>query len=274
MMMQPSLEAVLHPTDLSPESAPAFAHALALALASSAEMAIVHAISEEKVPWSEMPGVREVLERWGVLDPGSSARDVLELGLRVIKEQRRGSVVASILGSVSRFGPDMVVLSTHSRTGWDALVHGRVAEPVARRAHVPALLLPPGVDGFINPVTGVATLRRVVVPAATEPAADAAVFAVNQLIGTLKCAPPELIAVHVGEKKGAPSLDVPEGWDLSWKYPSGPVVEGIVDTARGVAADLIAMTTDGHDSLMDALRGSTVERVVRVASCPVLIVPW
>jgi len=38
-------------------------------------------------------------------------------------------------------------------------------------------------------------------------------------------------------------------------------------------ADLIAMGTQGHDSLMDTLRGSTTERVMRRAACPLLAVP-
>ena len=38
-------------------------------------------------------------------------------------------------------------------------------------------------------------------------------------------------------------------------------------------ADLIAMTTAGHQGFLDALRGSTSERVLRHAPCPVLVVP-
>jgi nucleotide-binding universal stress UspA family protein len=33
------------------------------------------------------------------------------------------------------------------------------------------------------------------------------------------------------------------------------------------------MTTQGHTGVLDALRGSTTERILRRASCPVLAVP-
>jgi nucleotide-binding universal stress UspA family protein len=38
-------------------------------------------------------------------------------------------------------------------------------------------------------------------------------------------------------------------------------------------ANLIAMPTAGHHGFLDAVRGSTTERVLRHAPCPVLAVP-
>ncbi|TMA83757.1 MAG: universal stress protein [Deltaproteobacteria bacterium] len=38
-------------------------------------------------------------------------------------------------------------------------------------------------------------------------------------------------------------------------------------------ADLIVMATEGRHGVVDALRGSVTERVVRDAPCPVLAVP-
>ena len=45
----------------------------------------------------------------------------------------------------------------------------------------------------------------------------------------------------------------------------------ILDAAR--EADLIVMATEGEHGIIDALRGSVTERVVRDAPCPVLAVP-
>jgi nucleotide-binding universal stress UspA family protein len=47
-------------------------------------------------------------------------------------------------------------------------------------------------------------------------------------------------------------------------------VEAIVDAAIELDVDLIAMPTAGHHGVLDALRGSTTERVIRHAPCPVL----
>jgi len=52
---------------------------------------------------------------------------------------------------------------------------------------------------------------------------------------------------------------------------TGDLVSAILATAE--RADLIAMPTKGHDGLWDVLRGSTTERVVRHAPCPVLALP-
>src|SRR5262249_15832419 len=53
----------------------------------------------------------------------------------------------------------------------------------------------------------------------------------------------------------------------------GPVEETILRIAQDHHADMIAMPTAGRDGFLDALRGSTTERVLRRAVCPVLAVP-
>ncbi len=50
-----------------------------------------------------------------------------------------------------------------------------------------------------------------------------------------------------------------------------PSIE-IIETAKEEATDLIVIATHGHSSLAHVILGSTVERVVRHASCPVLVV--
>jgi nucleotide-binding universal stress UspA family protein len=50
-------------------------------------------------------------------------------------------------------------------------------------------------------------------------------------------------------------------------------VDEIVQADTAWSADLIIMTTEGHAGVLDALRGSTTERVLRRAPSPVLAVP-
>jgi nucleotide-binding universal stress UspA family protein len=54
---------------------------------------------------------------------------------------------------------------------------------------------------------------------------------------------------------------------------SGDVVSTIVDVAIEFDVDFIGMPTAGHRNILDALRGSTTERVIRHAPCPVIAVP-
>lgn len=52
---------------------------------------------------------------------------------------------------------------------------------------------------------------------------------------------------------------------------AGRAYQEIISLAREIAADLIVLSTRGHSGLKHLLLGSTAERVVRGAPCPVLV---
>ena len=54
-----------------------------------------------------------------------------------------GDVTGSILQSIGRFGPDLVVMATHGRSGIARLILGGVAEVVVRKANCPVLTIRP-----------------------------------------------------------------------------------------------------------------------------------
>jgi len=72
-----------------------------------------------------------------------------------------------------------------------------------------------------------------------------------------------------------PSVQLPTETNWSWNMvaKAGEPAETILRTAAELPADLIVMTTDGPDGFLDALRGSTSERVLRKARCPVANLP-
>jgi nucleotide-binding universal stress UspA family protein len=51
------------------------------------------------------------------------------------------------------------------------------------------------------------------------------------------------------------------------------VLGEILGAAHEDEPDVIAMATEGHQGILDALRGSVTEQVVRRAPCAVLAVP-
>lgn len=55
-------------------------------------------------------------------------------------------------------------------------------------------------------------------------------------------------------------------------FRMGKAADEIVEVARETGADLIVLSTHGRSGLAHVLLGSTAERVVRYAPCPVLIV--
>lgn len=52
-----------------------------------------------------------------------------------------------------------------------------------------------------------------------------------------------------------------------------PVVGAITRTAQSIGADLIIMTTRGHNTLPRKIMGSITEHVLHAAPCPVLSIP-
>ena len=68
--------------------------------------------------------------------------------------------------------------------------------------------------------------------------------------------------IHAGQQEAAAPVEC----------DSGAVVQSILDAADRHDADLIAMVTAGHHGLLDGLRGSTTEQIIRQANRPVLAI--
>ena len=78
--------------------------------------------------------------------------------------------------------------------------------------------------------------------------------------------------LHIGES--VPLIrSISDGAIVPVALRTGDVVSTILEAAEAQQADLIAMPTAGHQGFLDAVRGSTSERVLRHAPCPVLTIP-
>lgn len=62
------------------------------------------------------------------------------------------------------------------------------------------------------------------------------------------------------------------GYHVDYEQVEGPAGQVILDRARALGADLIAMTTHGRTGLGRLVLGSVAEEVVTHAPCPVLLV--
>ena len=62
-------------------------------------------------------------------------------GVRVTMEARRGEPVTEILAAVRDSKADLIIMTTHGRTGLGRLLFGSVAEAVLRHADVPVFLM-------------------------------------------------------------------------------------------------------------------------------------
>ena len=273
------IRSILNATDFTASSELAFIHALKIALEAKAKLYVLHAdpAGGEEVDWSAFPGVRRTLARWGVLPAGSPMADVGDkLGIHLAKiSARERDPARAIVRFANDHKNDLIVLATHGREGVPRWLHGSVAEPAAREADTPTLFLPPGTRGFVDPETGTLQLRNVLIPIDHRPRPQAAAREAERLCRTLSLSEIALHLVYVGEQRGMPALEIETNrpLEVTRSVRSGDVVDQILAAAAECPADLIAMATAGHQGFLDALRGSTTERVLRHAPCPVLAVP-
>ena len=271
----PAVDSILLPTDFSAGSLTAFYHALKAALVAKSKFTILHVSSDGEVDWTEFPGVRETLERWALIPPGSPKSAVPQLGIDVRKAVAHGeNPVKSVLRYLETHPADLIVLATHAHEGRASWLRQSVAEPIARKAKQMTLFIPEAVNGFVSP-TGSISLTKILIPVAVKPRPETALAAAARLVQRLQCQRGNFVLLHVGQAEDMPAVQYPQvpGWEWQKLTRSGDVIRGIVDAANDQAADLIVMSTDGRNGFLDALRGSHSERVLHHAHWPLLTVP-
>ena len=274
----PFIQTVVHATDFSPESEGAFVHALAIALIRRASLTLVHVGNDSHNDWSRFPAVRKTLERWHLLPPGSEQEDVFAArGVSVKKLALPGRFPATAVAEYLDVHPaDLLVVATEGREGVSRWLRGSTAEAMARRSETMTLFVP--VDArrsIVAEADGTLTLENVLIPVARTPDPGAAVEFARRAAEVAGDGNVTITLLHVGgpyDVPGVPTRDG-DGWRFAWETRTGDPVDEIVKAADSLRAHLIVMPTEGRHGVFDALRGSTTERVVRRASCPVLAVP-
>jgi nucleotide-binding universal stress UspA family protein len=270
-----TLTHIFHPTDflLSPEVA--FAHALKLTLATKAKLTVFHVNKGlESTEFEDFPHVRDTLTRWGLGSDADFGLEMTKVGISIEKILAHGhDPTASILAYLERHPAGLIVLATHQLGGQPFFQS--IAEPVARRAGVMTLFIPPDTKGFVRGEDGAFTLRRILIPIDHHPNPQTAIQAVSGLVQALDCEKVAFTLLHVGAEEDVPFIYQPRrsGWTWHLSIRTGDVVSQIIQCEREEKSDLIVMTTEGHQGFLDALRGNTTEQVLRNARCPILAVP-
>ena len=273
----PFIESVVLATDFSPASERAFAHALAVALLRRASLTLLHIGSDAGSDWSGFPAVRKTLERWGLLEPGSTQADVFEhVGIDVQKVAIDSHFPALAIAKYLEQTPsDLLVVTTEGREGLARWLHGSVAEAAARWSRTMTLFVPTSATrSIVASADGDLTLQNVLIPIDREPDPSAAIeFArrAAEIVGGQV----DITLFHVATNAALPHVSAEDGpsWAFKRMTRLGDPVEEILKVADALRAELIVMPTEGHVGVFDALRGSITERVLRRAPCPLLAVP-
>jgi nucleotide-binding universal stress UspA family protein len=193
---------------------------------------------------------------------------------------------------------DLIVMSTHGRTGWSRVWIGSVADGVVRRADVPVLLVRPAAPG--GEVATRTPKRRVVIPLdgseAAERVLDLAVevFGVETATYVLVRVVEPIVRMEVSSVGAPMKLPDPAGTEvrcararrraggvanrLRARWPGADVqthveanahpAQAIVEAAQG--ADAVAMTSRGRGPSR-LLLGSVADKVLRATMASVLV---
>ncbi|MAG31472.1 MAG: hypothetical protein CL908_11360 [Deltaproteobacteria bacterium] len=294
------VEVILVATDFSETSSLALDRAIELALRHESEIALVHVMQPDLPPLAapEMivvpPDYEDILRKACSEALTHAAERARIAGVSVREILERGRPANRITACADAIEADLIMLGTRGNTGFKHLLLGAVAEEVVRTARQPVLTVHPGDERPIEPV------QRLLFPTDFSPVADQALAVAMRflaggdaahiiLLHTFQISPTVMPLAGFGSggvlrlvenaKQIATEATEPSvralrsrGYDVEVVVERGDPAEVVTELAAERDVDVIVMGTRGHTKLRQRLLGSTAERVVEHAPCPVLTV--
>jgi nucleotide-binding universal stress UspA family protein len=200
-----------------------------------------------------------------------------------------GPADRAILRAIHVIKPDLVVMGTHGRSGYNRFLMGSTAEKVIRQISTPTLVIREGCRRLVRgaPAAGRLEIRRILCAADDSKFTGTSVAVVAELARSFGA---DVIALHVLETPKWLSGGVGAARERATRrltdhvaahaadlrvnilVREGPAYQKILDCALEEEADLIVVggrQTEGEYPVF----GSTALRVMRHAACPVLALP-
>lgn len=212
----------------------------------------------------------------------------LQVETRVIEDD----AVHAIQQVAGEIAADLIVMSTHGRSGLGRWIYGSVADRIMRRAEVPVLLVPAGSEGrweagqpcrVLVALDGSDLARE-----ALGPASELARALSAELLLVRVVAPPSYVypsaypyldqqlQAELAEAEryleGVATELRAQGLAVARCVAVGSPASTIVGVAREQRADLIAMATHSRGGLARLVMGSVATGTVQRAEVPVLLV--
>lgn len=294
---------VLFPTDFSVHSEYGKDYAMAFAQQSNGTVHVTHVVDTSHLPYVAVGGAfasGDVLEHTiDSMREHAQSRldqfvDVAEFKhVHAEAHLRVGKPAEEIVKLATESKADLIVIGTHGRSGFDRWVFGSTCDKVVRLSPIPVLAIKHPEHEFVKP-EGPVVLKRIMVPC------DFSHFSHEIVPFAAKMAREfgaTLVLTHVVDSR----LDYPEfmpGMDqrntpylhasaaemlekLANEYDdlttevevfTGIPDKELTEAVKNLQIDLVVMATHGHTGVTHALLGSTAEKVVRRAPCPVMTV--
>jgi nucleotide-binding universal stress UspA family protein len=285
-----TIKKILCPVDFFPASEAAVEYAAALASNYEAELHLLHVVAtivptsfEVAIPPADITQLAEEGSRRELKKLETAVRDT---GVQVHAELRSGDVFDEIKRAIEIEKPDLIVMGTHGRRGVERWFMGSTTEKLLRHSPVPLVTIRESGEKFVQ-----TRFQRILV---TTDFSEGTLDALNYAFSVAQENESKLTLLHVLHDASADSfgkyreavvtgvrkqLDdlVPaeaRNWcDIVSRVDSGVPYRIILQALEDEKIDLLVMNIHGKGMLDRALLGSTAERVVRAASCPVMMIP-
>ncbi|MFN8481607.1 MAG: universal stress protein [Anaerolineae bacterium] len=287
------IKTILAPLDGSELSERALPTAIRLAQAVGGRIVLVRAAWAAGLNDDSLEAqLNAVGEAEGYLD--AAARRVARHGVAVDAVVPYARPADAILLETDLRRADLVVMTTHGRSGLGRWVYGSVAEALIARSRVPVWLMRP--DGPVEPAQPRA---RLLVPLDGSPFAEAVLPEAVEIARALDWTVVLMQALSAGgaasaasatDEPGQDGHDADEGAADAQRYLAGVAAgvkaEGlraqtmvrlgapaaaILDEERAAGMGLIAMATHGRTGLSRLLMGSVASSVLRRGGLPLLL---
>jgi nucleotide-binding universal stress UspA family protein len=306
------LRRILVPLDFSGLSRQALDFAVPLAKQYGGKIILMHVVQPTAVPTLDVvPGGGHYLALDMQIFIDTARKRLMAMAIERLPAALRGQAVVregnpyhEITSAARKLKADLIVLSTHGRTGLERILIGSTAERVVRHAHCPVLAVrrqsgAPATRMLTQekPVyakrlpwhrilvpldfsqTSLSALR-VAVPLAKQSGARLLLLNVVEpnpyatgMEGAVLVVPDSAIARNA--KQQLPQVArrfIPKSVRVASLVARGRAADVIVQTAEDKGVDLIVLSTHGHTGLDRLLMGNTAEQIVRHAKCPVFVV--
>ena len=217
----------------------------------------------------------------------------------VALNQQQGDVAATIARIGGAVGADLIVLTTHGRSGVRGLLFGRVAQQVLQRGAIPVLLIQPSASGrdaafafrrLLVPLDGSDTSERALPAAAALAAAYGAELGLMRVVPTVdtvsgdQSAPARLLPTTTAAMLEVEAAEAgsyleriaggmrQEGRVVATAVGRGDPVRVLADAVRQRQVDLMVMATHGRSGVSAVWAGSVASRLIGTGVTPVLLV--
>jgi nucleotide-binding universal stress UspA family protein len=289
---------IMLPVDGSYFSELALPLAVQLAKAGGARLHIVrvHVVAGSTAEAAITANYDELVRDWERDGLAVARQRALDAGVEATAELLDGPVVAALQTYIAATDIDLVVMTTHGRSGIKRAVLGSVAEQCVRKTDRPILLIHPRSDRDLVTAT-VVGLKRILVPLDGTEESEAVLPHVVRLahltqasivLTRIACAPFD-IAVTIGPESLRDYLtrlrEQAETYLLAVRHTlpadlevkcvaevSERATQGILHVADAEQVNMVAMATHGRSGWSRVAVGSVAETVLHKSTTPVLLV--